>query len=444
MLISESQEVRLGREAAPSMEWEFGGQYHDPALETYLGSIVKQIWQNSERSNLPFRFYIQNTSLPNAFALPGYVAITRGLLSDLDNEAQFAAIMGHETGHVMARHTAKRLSQVTLQQLGLAIGGVALAGEKHADTLLTIGAIGSGLVLLKYSRSQEIQSDRLGVKYMSRLGYDPNEALSAHKALEISVSNYMKLQRLSRSKDNFMSNILSTHPRTKVRLEEIQAMINDLPPYTVTGDGKFKGRFQKNLRRIKDINKIYFLYDKAENNYKKGKYNIAEQQLQKAIELNNRQAPFYNLLGFLRLQQKKYSEAGAQYKKALTTDPGFQPSIYGLGLVHYFQKEYRPAITEFKKSLKLYPGHPGTHFGIGKSYFSLHQYQKAIKHLKSFAGAVPDNPEVHGLTGICYENTGNIGPAISEYRLQVKIAPNTELGIHAKKRLAALEPVLKK
>jgi predicted Zn-dependent protease len=110
MLISEDQEITIGKEAAPSLRWEFGGYYNDSALESYLEAIVKQLWRNSERPQLPVKFHIQNTSIPNAFALPGNVAITRGLLSEMENEAQFAAVIGHEIGHVMARHTAEKIT----------------------------------------------------------------------------------------------------------------------------------------------------------------------------------------------------------------------------------------------------------------------------------------------------------------------------------------------
>src|SRR4030065_2325753 len=126
MLISENRELEIGKEAALSANWEFVGQYHDPALESYLYKIIKHIWQNSERPYLPFKFHIQNTSIPNAFALPGYVAITRGLLSDLENEAQFSYVMGHEIGHVRARHSAEKITRATLTQLGLTIGATAL------------------------------------------------------------------------------------------------------------------------------------------------------------------------------------------------------------------------------------------------------------------------------------------------------------------------------
>lgn len=443
MFVSEEQELEIGKEAFPSLRWEFGGEYHDPQLESYLTGIVKRIWQNSERSHLPVRFYIQNSSIPNAFALPGYVAITRGLLCDLENEAQFIAVIGHEAGHVTARHTAQRLSRVTLQQIGLTVGGIALEGKEGADALLTIGAVGSSLLLFKYDRSQEIQADRLGVKYMSELGYDPREALKIHKILETAVDNYLKRLGKSRKEDNFITELLSTHPRTEVRVAEIQTMINELPPYRSMGDGEFADRFQGALKKIKGINKVYFLYDEAENYYQKGNYSSAEERVNQAITLNDAQAPFYNLSGFVKLQGKNYTEAEKLFKKALSVDSDYQPSYYGLGLVYYFKGNYELAIQEFKKSLSLYPQHAGTHFGIGKSYFSMQRYREAIPYLKNFSKVQPDNPEVHGLLGICYENVGELELAVREYRYQLKVAPDTELGRYARKRLLVLEPLVR-
>lgn len=443
MLVSEEQEVSIGKEASPSLKWEFGGPYEDSALEAYLDSIVKDLWKNSERPNLPVKFHIQNTSLPNAFALPGYVAITRGLLSEMENEAQFAAVMGHEIGHVMARHTAKRISRMQLQQLGIAIGGAALQGKKGSDALLAIGAMGSSLLLLKYDRNQEIQADRLGVKYMAALGYEPHEALSAHKVLEKSVDNYIKRLGKSRGEDSFISNLLSTHPRAEVRLTEIQDMIDQLPPYSLKDDGKFGNKFQTETRKINEINKIYHIYDKAEQDYMEKKYSEAEKGLQEAIKLNSSQAPFHNLYGFINLQQKNYEEADKAFGKALSIDTGYQPSIYGKGLSYYYKGNYDKAVLEFKKSLVEFPGHAQTHYGLGKSYYQMNRYDEAIPYLANFAQAAPEHPEIHGLLGICLDKTNETKSAVIEYKNQLRVAPDTELGQHARKRLEVLEPIQK-
>jgi predicted Zn-dependent protease len=443
MLVSEDQEVNIGKEAAPSLKWEFGGPYEDKALEAYLDTVVKDLWKNSERPGLPVKFHIQNTSLPNAFALPGYVAITRGLLSDMENEAQFAAVMGHEIGHVMARHTAQRISRMQMQQLGIAIGGAALQGKKGSDALLAIGAVGSSLLLLKYDRDQEIQADRLGVKYMAALGYEPHEALSAHKVLEESVDNYVKRLGKSRSEDSFVSNLMSTHPRAEVRLSEIQDMINQLPPYSIKSDGKFGNRFQTETRKMKELNKIYHIYDKAEQDYKEKKYSEAEKGLLEAIRLNSSQPPFHNLYGFIKLQQKNYEEADRSFAKALSISAGYQPSIYGKGLAYFYKGNYEKAVLEFKKSLDEFPGHAQTHFGLGKSYYKMNQYSEALPYLANFAQASPEHPEIHGLLGICLDKTNDTKSAVIEYKNQLQVAPDTELGQHARKRIEVLEPIQK-
>ncbi len=440
MLISESQELAIGNNAAPSMKWDMGGHYRDRQLEVYLGDIVNRLWARSERPHLPVQFYIQNTSVPNAFALPGYVAITRGLLSDMENEAQFAAVMGHEIGHVMARHTAQRLSRMQLQQLGLSIGSVALKGSQGGDALLSMGQLGSTLLLLKFSRGQEIQSDRLGARYMSTLGYDPHEAKSAHNVLQASADNYLNRIGKSRGQDNIMSSILSTHPRHEVRISEIQDMIDELPPYTLRGDGKFRNSFMNSTASIRNINKIYFTYDKAERYYQEGKFDLAEAELNKAISQNRSQPPFHNLMGMIRLQQKDKIRAKQSFQKSLDLDPEFQPSVYGMGLVQLFNDQYSSAISSFQNSLKLYPGHAPTYYALGTGYFNNRQYPEAIPYFANYAKAAQKHPEVHGLLGICLEHKGDTRSAVISYKNQLIVAPNTELGVHAKKRLAVLAP----
>ena len=442
MLVSEQQEIALGKEAAPSLKWEFGGDYRDSALESYLGGIVEKIWRSSERPQLPYRFSIQNTSVPNAFALPGYVVITRGLLSELENEAQFASVIGHEIGHVMARHTAQRLSQQTLHQLGLAIGASALDGSGGGDALMSIGAIGSKLILLKYDRNQELQADKLGVKYMAMLGYDPYEAKKTHIILERVTDDY--LRRLGRSQDasSPVSELLSTHPRKEVRLTEIDAMIRSLPGYSLHGDGKHARRYQEATGNIRKTNRVYFIYDEAEREFRKKNFTRAEEKVREAIRKNNRQAPFHALLGSIKVQRKEYAEAESALKSAMSLYPDYQPAIFGLGLVRYYEGSYSRAIDKFTQSLKLYPGHALSYYGLGKSYFKLRNYRKATPYLVDIAKIAPRDVDVHGMLGICYDNLGEIRPAVIEYRNQITVAPDTELGRHARKRLAILKPML--
>ncbi len=443
MFVSESQEIEIGKEAAPSLYWSYGGEFKDPQLHDYLEGVVRKIWKISERPYLPMRFVVQNTSVPNAFALPGYVAITRGLLAELQNEAQFVAVMGHEVGHVMARHTAKRITLGEIQQLGLVLGGVLLSGTSHSDTFLRLGAIGSNLLLLKYDRSQEIQADRLGVKYMAKLGYDPYQAIEAHKRLQVAVNNYLKRRGIKRKGDSFIEQILSTHPRHEVRIQEIKDMINHLPKYTIKGDGKFKKRFLKMTRRLRRINKVYFKYDKAVALYNKNELSQAENLIKKAIRKQPDQAAFYNLYGMIEYKKDELTRAKKLFKKALRIEKDYQPAIYGLGLIKLKERHYEAALKKFRKSLQLYPSHPGSYFGMGKTLYKLKRYRSAINYLKPYAQYNPKHREVHGLLGICYEKTGHLRAAVREYELQVRVAPDTELGQYAQLRLLVLKSLLR-
>lgn len=444
MLVSESEEINIGREAAPSLKWSYGGEYRDERLKRYLERIVRNIWKISERPYLPMTFVIQNISLPNAFALPGYVAITRGLLAELDNEAQFAAVIGHEVGHVMARHTAERITLGTLQQFGLLVGSIALGGKSSGQALLRVGALGSSLLLLKFDRSQELEADRLGVKYMARLGYDPYEAIRAHDRLEVAIDKYLKNLGKKRGEDNFLNALLSTHPREEVRKEEMLQMIRQLPHYKIKGDGRNRKVFQQAIKELKRVNKVYFIYDRAVLFYNKNNIDRSESLLKKAIEKANREAPFYNLYGMIEYKKGEYKKAERYFRKALSLYQDYQPAFYGLGLVALKEKRYYEAVNRFKKSLQLFPDHAYSHFGLGKAYFHLGRYRAAIPHLRAFASVAPKDPEVHGLLGICYENTGNIRAAIKEYSLQVRIAPYSELGRYAQQRLFILRRVYTK
>ena len=122
MFVSESQEIEIGREFYPSALWGDiggGGEFRDEGLKTYLKDIVLNIHAVSHRPNLPVDFAIQNSSIPNAWAIPGHVVMTRGLLAGLNSEAEFVFVMGHEMGHVAARHSASQMTYGMLQQIGL-------------------------------------------------------------------------------------------------------------------------------------------------------------------------------------------------------------------------------------------------------------------------------------------------------------------------------------
>jgi predicted Zn-dependent protease len=167
MLMSEAEEIKLGAESDPEIVAEFG-VFENPELQAFINEKGNEMAKVSHRSSLPFHFKILDSPVVNAFALPGgYVYFTRGILAHFNNEAQFAGVLGHEIGHVTARHGANQYSKQILAQLGLAIGS---SISKELEAFANIAGAGLQLLFMKYGREDESQSDELGVEYASRTG----------------------------------------------------------------------------------------------------------------------------------------------------------------------------------------------------------------------------------------------------------------------------------
>jgi predicted Zn-dependent protease len=171
-LMTEAQEIQMGRDADPDIVAAMG-LYPNEALQAYVQDLGEQLAAVAERPNLPWTFRVLDDPLINAFALPGgFIYMTRGIMAYLDSEAELVGVLGHEIGHVTARHSVSRISRAQLAQLGLGVGMI-LAPELQQFEGLASASL--GLLFLRFSRDDERQSDALGVRYMSRLGYDPAE-----------------------------------------------------------------------------------------------------------------------------------------------------------------------------------------------------------------------------------------------------------------------------
>ena len=221
LLMSEEQEKRVAEEEHPKILEEFGGEHKDAALQHYVTSLVEYLGRVSDRPDIRYRVTILNSPVVNAFALPaGYLYVTRGLLALADSEGELAGVLSHEIGHVTARHTAQRYSRAVLAQVGLSIFGKATQGTQYADLAKWIEA-GAGIALMGYSREHEHEADNLGVKFMSRAGYDPNGMATFLARLE----DETKLQTsIAGAKDQGGGmDLLSTHPRTAERVRRTLA-----------------------------------------------------------------------------------------------------------------------------------------------------------------------------------------------------------------------------
>ena len=215
MLISESQEIAMGQEYDPQIVGMFG-LHDDPALQEMVSGLGQQMAARSERPNLPWTFRVVDDPLINAFAVPGgFVYVTRGILAHFDSEAQLAAVVGHEIGHITARHSASQMSRQQLMQLGMGVG--VMLAPQLAD-FAGIASAGLSVLFLKFSRDNERQADDLGFRYMTDAGYDPRGM----------VDVFEMLNRVGGGSEEGggVPNWLSTHPDPGDRQERIGAAIS--------------------------------------------------------------------------------------------------------------------------------------------------------------------------------------------------------------------------
>jgi predicted Zn-dependent protease len=221
---SPEDDVALGAGEHPKMLEAFGGEYHHPKLQRYVDTVGRRLATHAEFQQFTYRFTILNSPIVNAFALPGgYVYLSRGLLVLASNEAEMAGVLAHELGHVNARHVAERMGAQQMAQLGVLASaiGAGLLGLP-ADSVAQIGQTIAGLAIQSYSREQELESDILGIRYMSRAGYDPDAMATFLSSLREQSQLDARAKGLPPgSVDEF--NLMATHPRTLDRVRAAQA-----------------------------------------------------------------------------------------------------------------------------------------------------------------------------------------------------------------------------
>jgi len=215
-LVSESQEIQMGKEAAQQTIQQIG-VIDNPQVEAYVSQIGMKMAKASERPNLPWEFHVVNDASVNAFALPGgFIFVTRGLMTYINDEAELATVVGHEIGHVTNRHTVQQISKAQVAQLGLGIGSIVSSDIARFAGLLGQGL---GLLFLKYSRNAENEADLAGFRYALNQNYDVREMANVFKTLE----------RVSQSSGaGKLPEWLATHPDPENRIAKVEQRLDTL------------------------------------------------------------------------------------------------------------------------------------------------------------------------------------------------------------------------
>lgn len=227
IFISTQQEVAIGEEVVRQIEKE-NKILNNPKLTTYINDIGQRLASVCFRNDITYHFKIVDEDIINAFALPGgFIYIYRGALASMDNEAQLAAVLAHEMGHVAARHSVK---QIQKSQIYSILASILLKDEKQS--IQELSNIAANLVFLGYSRTAEFEADELGVHFSYQAGYDPKGMLEF----------FEKLKQKGKEDPSKLTLLLRTHPLTADRIAKVESQISALPtkPDLIRNEAKFK------------------------------------------------------------------------------------------------------------------------------------------------------------------------------------------------------------
>ncbi|MCZ6796373.1 MAG: M48 family metalloprotease [Gammaproteobacteria bacterium] len=215
--LSEEQEIAQGRQYHQSIIAQYG-VYNDPELQAYVDRIGQDLAAKSHRAHLEFHFTLLDTPDINAFALPGgYVYITRGIMAYLDSEAELAGVLGHEIGHVTARHSVRQQSG----QLATGLLNVLISAATGSETLSQLGNQVSTAFIRGYGRKHELEADRLGAEYLHRTGYNPETMLKVIGVLKDQELYEIARAKKENRKPNIYHGVFSTHPENDDRLKTV-------------------------------------------------------------------------------------------------------------------------------------------------------------------------------------------------------------------------------
>jgi len=230
--MSEAQEIELGRKMHPQILQQYG-RFDDEELQQYVNEVGQRIAVKSHRPNLQYTFTVLDSEDVNAFALPGgYVYITRGIMAYLNSEAELAAVLGHEIGHVTARHSVRQQTGATAAGVGAMVVGI-LTGS--GDLANVANMAGSALVS-GYGRDMELEADELGAEYLNRIGYEPEAMIDVVRLLKNQEMLEIQMARQENRKPHVYHGVFASHPDNDTRLREVVQAANkvqnaeDRPP----------------------------------------------------------------------------------------------------------------------------------------------------------------------------------------------------------------------
>lgn len=393
MLVSEEEEIILDKKYSPLQISNDYGKSQDQALNNYVQQVGQNIGRVTHRPHLPYSFQVVNATYVNAYAFPGgSIACTRGILLALDNEAELAALLGHELGHVNARHTAQQISKGMLTQV--VVGGFSiLAGTK--GTMLgqlagQLGSIGAGVLLAAYSRENEREADALAMDYMVKAGYSPQGM----------VGLMDMLRNLSKNSPSTIEMMFATHPMSDERYQT--AVTNLRTQYRQFEKLPFyRERYMDNTAKLRSL-----------------KAAIAEMQK-----------------GEKEMASKKYSNAENHFQQALKMAAEDYTALVMMAICQLVQKKHNEGLNFLEKAKKIYPEEAQAYQLSGLARLQTKNFELAYQDFSICQKLLPANPHYTFFKGFAQEGMGNKQEAAKEYHLYLQVVSEGKYAQHAYQRL---------
>lgn len=374
MFSSQEQDIATGAQHYQPSQQSQGGQYVvDTSLTTYVNQVGKKLAAVSDNPGLPYEFVVLNNDVPNAWALPGgKMAINRGLLVELKDEAQLAAVLGHEIVHAAARHSASQQSKSVLVNAGVMLAGVAAMSSDSEYGALAVGAMGVGANawMSKYSRDHELEADHYGIRYMIKAGYDPMGAVELQET-------FVRLSEGRQS--NWLEGLFASHPPSRERVAANRRLAEQQP-----GGTRNKAAFDKAMAQLRKDQNAYKDYVAAQKAAGEKNYSHALSLLDNATRQQPKENLFWELKGQILGTQKKNKEALTAFDRAVQANPQFfRPYVYR-GLVQRQMGNTDQAERDFVASQRLLPTQLAS-YHLGEINLAKGQRSQAITYFQQAA-----------------------------------------------------------
>lgn len=380
LLMSSDDEIRLDRSHAPHQFSADYGAVRDERLNAYLTEVGLRIARHTHRPHMPYTFRAVNASHVNAYAFPGgSIAVTRGLLLAMDNEAELAALFGHELGHVNARHTAERMTKATLA--GVALIGLAAAvgrrDERQGELALGLGAVGAGLLLARYSREDEREADELGLRYAVAAGYPPEGMVGL---MDI-------LRQLAGRQPNVIEQMFASHPMSDERYRTAVARASAPEFAAARGRSEQRERYLDATASIRAQRPVIEAIQQGDRLLAEGRLNNAAERYEAALAAAPDDYEALLKLAKCRLAGQRPAEAHELAQRAFRAYPEEPQSLWVGGLASLRQRRFSAAVAEFKEYERRLPGNPNTQFFIGYAQEGLGDRRAAAESYRRFLAA---------------------------------------------------------